>query len=511
MRGRPFVALLALAAAPARAEDALPTHTGESGTMDVPSADTLGKGGAAFSLDLRYVQSSDVGRSFGPSPLVMQFGMGRAEAGLSLRQGGQPGDPRPATTLPAGAGKFSILEAKGKRPALAVDLLLDRINRSPTVHLRAIATTERRWRARVTAFGGGVIASDRPSGWTAGTALSTLGPRKTEFVAELLRQPAGMLVGAGVRWQPLPQLAFGAGASYLPNDGRTLLAGISVAFISPAPVKPTIATEAEKPPEEVKPKTGKRVFTRERPRFPLEVRQRPVPGEPGGPARHYPGNAAAIGGEAPAEPPVEKLLAPESGAAREPSKPPEADGKPKIGEGTEPPDTRAPPAAGSSVVVPPAALFPVAPGSIEPPTPSQAEPEQRDAGVTASDAAPSAPPDAAPAPVERMVPLPPTLKEGSGGEDQVGKAITSFQPALKQCVDRALKRDPALRGEASIDLDVGPNGRVKLAALHSKTLAGGWFEECVRQASDQWRMPRTARGYRVKVPLKIHVANGGSP
>jgi hypothetical protein len=108
------------------------------------------------------------------------------------------------------------------------------------------------------------------------------------------------------------------------------------------------------------------------------------------------------------------------------------------------------------------------------------------------------------------VPLPPALKEGASAKDQLRDAIAGFQPALKQCVDRALKRDPGLRGEARIELDIRPDGRVKLAAVRSRTLAGGWFEECVRRATDAWRMPRTPKGYTIEIPLKIHIAEGGS-
>jgi hypothetical protein len=488
------VALLLLATTPARGDTGPPTRAGESGYLDVPSADSLGKGGAACALDLRYLDSRDVGRSFGPSPLVMQFGLGPAEAGLSLRQGGQPGDPRPATTIPAGAGKLSILDARGMRPALAADLLLDHINRTPLFHLRAIATTERRWRTRVTAIGGGVIGIDQPSGWTGGAALSVLGPRKTEFVAEILRQPAGRLAGAGVRWQPLALFAVGVGAWYLPDDARTLSAAITVAFLSPPPVRPTLAPETEKPPEEVRPNPSKRAFTSERPRFPLALRQRPVPGEPGGPARHYPGNAAALAG-APAE--IRK------GDSR--IAPTEA---PSPG----PPTSEPPPARPAAPDASPEAPAPRADaGAVQETNPDAAPATAPDAAPgTTPDATPGTLPDAAPARVERPVPPPPSLKGGAGGEDQLGRAIASFQPALKQCVDRALKRDPGLRGEARIELDVLPDGRVKLASIHSDTLQG-WFEACVREAADSWRLPRTPRGYRVEVPLKIHITKGDPP
>jgi hypothetical protein len=637
--------------ASARAESPLPTHTGESGYLDVPSADTLGRGGATFVLDLRYLQTADSGRAFGPSPLVMSFGLGRFEAGLSLRQSGLPGDPRPATTIPAGVGKFSILEAKGKRPALAVDLFIDRINRDPVFHLRGLASTERYRRMRLSAFAGGVVGVDKPSGFTAGLALSVLGPRHTDFMGELLRQPMGPLVGLGVRWQPLPQFALAVGASYLPEDAKTWLAGVSIAFLNPPLARPSPATLGDKPPEEATARTRKRVFRTERPYFPLELRMRPLPGEAGGPARHYPGGGTVLAPPPPEAPPT----SPETSsppAAKIPTGPlilpvtrgdlivqrpvlaslvivppksrvplPSSERKaikqlalraakgegdlvvvappsdPKLKKPTAligravgvkrlaakfahlrasrvaievgPPEI-APPGKIMLLLLAPekAAAAPAAgtgaAGAVEPPpasgaaaalappavTPERSEsaadagtpaahPDGGVAGATASpdaggpaDARPLADtrdgeakgpdaggadlgaplvPDATPARVERPVPLPPTLKEGAAAQDQVGKTIASFQPALQECVNRALKRDPGLRGEARITLDVQSNGRVKLVRIQSKSLSGGFFEDCARRAAEAWRMPRTPQGYRVEVPLKIHIANGGPP
>jgi hypothetical protein len=650
------------AAPPAQTETATPTHLGETGYLDVPVAESQGRGGAAFSLDLRYSQASDVSRTVMPSPLVMSFGLGRGEVGFSLRQGGLPGDSRPYATVPAGVGKFSVLEAKGKRPALAADLVLDHINRNPAIHLRAIATTLRAWRVRATAFAGGVIGIDRPSGFTAGAALSVAGPRQTEFVVEGLRQPSGLVAGAAIRWLVRPQFLVGLGASYLPDDARTLVAGLTVAFLNPAPVKPSRATEAEQAQEETKQKKGKRAFTSERPRFALELRERPLPGAEGGPAPHYPGSAPAAetapqetaaaaepapspkvteaavevvkGEKAKVEEPtgpttlpmmrgdrivqrkvidseiitlrsaratpnarerdaIKKLalratagegdlviwaatvgsdsnrllsavgratavtrlavklaklrknnfgiqigqgepaskdrilialLAPEPGATPATSRPKRTEAATQAGTAiaatavpvvpVEPPPIASPAVespqtpvrsdAGDAGAVAPDAK----PAQVEPPaTLTKVPDENRDAGATAPDALP----DARPERVERQVPLPPTLKEGTSAKDQVGKAIASFQPALKECANRALKRDLGLRGEARIDLDILPNGRVKLEAIHSKTLAGGWFEDCVRQAAAAWRMPRTQQGYQVEIPLKLHIANGGSP
>ena len=43
----------------------------------------------------------------------------------------------------------------------------------------------------------------------------------TEDPVDFLRQPTGKLVGAGIRWQPWPQLALAVGGSYLPDDAGT--------------------------------------------------------------------------------------------------------------------------------------------------------------------------------------------------------------------------------------------------------------------------------------------------
>jgi hypothetical protein len=570
---------------------------------------------------------------------------------------------------------------------------------------------------------------------------SLQGPKQTDVVLECLRYPAGLLAAAGVRWQPFASFAVGASASYLPDDAKTRMLGLSVIFISPAQAKPKLVGEGDKEQEETaKPRTGKKTYTSDKPRFALALRQRPVPGEPGGPAPHYPGPAVAGAAEgAPtkseaspppeAEKPTEKPANAEEGTAtvkivesevsataptlpvmrgnrivqrrildsvvialvnaRTPPKPNEraaikaladrarrdegdlviwstaigsdsnqlqsAVGRAiaikqlasrlsglrgskidiQIGPGEaaarnrvlvallqptphissakvekprprvskkpadetvalpaepptvplampaaaeptvsspstrakttaasgEQPDAGAPSAARSdaaasaaqtspeaspvaredsaavlppvgpdagpsptasrpdtAAVVPAAATSPDAAASppdrapLPRPEPVRVEPLVKvEEKLDAAPPAPDMRPDTVPARVERPVPLPPTLKEGASAQDQLRSAIQGFQPALKQCVDRALKRDPGLRGEAHIALDILSDGRVKLLAIKSKTLAGGYFESCVRTAAEQWRLPRTPKGYQIEIPLKIHIAGGGAP
>ena len=460
-----------LVATPALADPALPTHDGESGFLDVPTAETLGVGGGAFSLDLRMMRARDLGLTGGPSPLVLQLGLGRAEGGFALRQGGMPGDHRPSLTTATASLKVSLFEARGKRPALALDAVADQVNHNPTVSLRAIASSPRFFRTRGALFAGGVVGGDQPSGWTAGSALSILGPRETELVIEVLRTPAGRMTGAALRWQPRPQFAFGLGASYLPDDAGTFTWGITVAFITPAPPRLDKTLEGAKGDEaatQAKTRSGKPVFADERPRFRLKLRPRPLPGEGGGPARHYPGSAP-------------EASAPEQAPA--PANPPPNPPNPPNPAAPSPERPDASADAGNITA-------PVAPS---PPRPAS----EPDAGLPASVIQAPAPPP------------PPVLGQGGHAEIQIRHAIAAFQPALKQCVERGLKHDPSLHGTGQLALDIASDGRVKHVRLDSSTLAGGWFESCLRASAERWRMPRTPKGYSVDIPLRIVVAKEG--
>lgn len=130
-------------------------------------------------------------------------------------------------------------------------------------------------------------------------------------------------------------------------------------------------------------------------------------------------------------------------------------------------------------------------------------------------AATSANPSASPAPnpvvtVEKppvttvaASPSPPPAASKPAAEDPLRAAIAAFQPALRSCVQTALKQDPSLHGEARVLLDITSDGHAKLAGIRSATLAGGGFEACVRQAAEHWTAPRMQVGHQVEIPLKI--------
>jgi hypothetical protein len=108
-------------------------------------------------------------------------------------------------------------------------------------------------------------------------------------------------------------------------------------------------------------------------------------------------------------------------------------------------------------------------------------------------------------------PSAPPPNQSASVQDQLRSAITSFQPALKACVQQALKREPGMHGEARIQMDIGPDGHAKLLGIHTQTLAGGEFEGCVRRVADHWNVPLSLQGHQVEIPLKVIAATTGAP
>jgi len=92
-------ALLVLALASVGRADPFPARSGESGLLDVPDAEILPLGGADFAAELRLADGWDPAASVSPQ-VALVAGLGfHLEAGISVREGGLPGDPRPSPAL----------------------------------------------------------------------------------------------------------------------------------------------------------------------------------------------------------------------------------------------------------------------------------------------------------------------------------------------------------------------------------------------------------------------------
>jgi hypothetical protein len=85
----------------------------------------------------------------------------RLEMGLSMREWGQPGDPRPARMLFGTAAKLQLLAPREALPGLALSLGLDRFNRDPIATARLTTSVGLFKRLRLAAFVGAEAGIER--------------------------------------------------------------------------------------------------------------------------------------------------------------------------------------------------------------------------------------------------------------------------------------------------------------------------------------------------------------
>lgn len=254
--------------------DPFPARGGESGLLDVPDAEVLPLGGADFAGELRLAEGWDPGAGVSPHVAIVT-GLGlRLEAGVAAREGGRPGDPLPSPALFGAAVKLGVLAPRGARPGLAVDAVIDRVNRGPGGAARLIASTGRVGPLRVALFGGAGRV-DLGEGAVRATygAAAGLRWRRLELVGEAVRWPEGTALGGAVRWLVAPSFGVSVGATVEPETRRAFASlGVAVS-VAPPPAPPRAATQVE---EEVEgaapPPSTKRGFTTPRPRFRLKIR-----------------------------------------------------------------------------------------------------------------------------------------------------------------------------------------------------------------------------------------------
>jgi hypothetical protein len=261
-----LAALLFLGAAPAAAQP-FPARSGESGLLDVPSAEVVGRGGGSLAAELRLDKVTGQPTDLGPLPLYVTGGVSnRLELGLSAREWGQPGDPRPAQMLFGAALKFQLLRPEERTPGLALSAYLDRIGVEPVGGLRLAVSTPRLGPVKIAAFLGGEAGDG--SGLTAGAALSAALPGRTELVGEYVTGPRGPNIGGALRWRATPTVGFGLGVNYLPDDDGVRFA-FTVAFAPPARPILERAAKVEKKAEEAP--TAALIALGDRPSFKLKI------------------------------------------------------------------------------------------------------------------------------------------------------------------------------------------------------------------------------------------------
>ncbi len=272
VRPLPLLVIAGLVSAAPAAAQPFPTRSGEVGVLDVPDAEVLGVTGAALAAELRLDRVAGQPIEGGPLPLSAVGGLtNRIDVGLYMREWGQPDDPRPARVVFGGRAKLQLLMPEAALPGIAVSGGVDRVNGSPIVDARVIASTVPLAGVRLLGFVGGEAKHDalttaRPTYGAALTAAITSG---LGAAAEALGGPRGLNLGLGLRWMVRPQLGVTLGANYFPrDDGLRVSVGFAWAVVPPrVRGERPLAPRVEQPEEEAERKTARG----DRPRFRLRI------------------------------------------------------------------------------------------------------------------------------------------------------------------------------------------------------------------------------------------------
>lgn len=262
------VTLLSVASA-AHAAPPFPTRYGESGLLDVPDAEMLGAGVSAFTGELRLDHAPGMPDQLGPFPLAFGTGMGRWDLGVSMREGGRPGDPRPSALLFGAALKRSIIPPGFGLVPVAAELTLDRANRSPVGSARLVTSLGGSGAVRLAAYAGweafGAV------GPAAGAAVAFPLPRDLEAVAQATAGPRGGLLGGAIRWAVTERLGASLGFDWLTREQGFR---VSLAFsVRAVPERHLIFVPAalKEKKEEEEPEEQKVAFLDDRPHFRLRI------------------------------------------------------------------------------------------------------------------------------------------------------------------------------------------------------------------------------------------------
>ncbi len=218
MRALPALAALVYATGAAAQGAFMPARSGEAGLLDVPDAEVMGVGRGLLGVELRFDQAKGVDSDFGPLPLYAVGGLlDGLDVGLTMREGGQPGDARPTRLVYGGALKLKLVDARDHVPAIAVDFTADRLNRAEVLGGRLVASTRMDLPIRVSAFVGGE-SEGGSAGVTWGGALAFRIARGADAVLEGLGGPRGENFGAGVLWRTTPSMGVLLGVNWFPGD-----------------------------------------------------------------------------------------------------------------------------------------------------------------------------------------------------------------------------------------------------------------------------------------------------
>jgi len=268
--GVPAAAIALLLATRASAQ-AFPARSGELGIIDVPDAEVAGMARNHLAAELRFDRVAGGPNDFGPLPAYLVIGLTDAiDLGLTMREWGQAGDPRPSRMFFGTAAKLQLLAPSPRIPGVALSAVFDKVNEAPVVGGR-VALSTAALPVRLAGFAGfenGTGESGK-KGVTAGLAAALPLREGVHLDAEALIGPRGPNYGAALRWSLTANTGVSLGANYLPKDDGMRVA-LTFAFWPARPKKvaatPESPTAADSPVAQRAP-----AFKDERPHFRLRM------------------------------------------------------------------------------------------------------------------------------------------------------------------------------------------------------------------------------------------------
>lgn len=249
-----------------------PARSGERGILDVPDAEVSGVGGGLLGAELRFDHASGQPDDVGPFPIYAVGGVAsNLDVGVTMREWGQPEDPRPAKMLFGAAAKLQLFAPSGRVPGVAVGAILDRFNEVGVLGAR-VAVSTARLPLRLAAFVGGEaeVNGFDGAGVTGGLAVTLPLARGMDVAGEALTGPRGANLGLALRVAVNQTVGVAIGGNYLPGDDGYR---ISVAFAFSPPPKPRTEKETPRPAPRVEEEApeGAVAALEDRPRFRLRM------------------------------------------------------------------------------------------------------------------------------------------------------------------------------------------------------------------------------------------------
>lgn len=95
------------------------------------------------------------------------------------------------------------------------------------------------------------------------------------------------------------------------------------------------------------------------------------------------------------------------------------------------------------------------------------------------------------------------LRPGSLDPEKVREIVSSQQPAIRSCYQRAVLETPSLAGRCTVHIVVAGDGAVGSASLQGSTVRSLSLGRCLLQLVRTWRFPAPADGKAVAVDYPL--------